>query len=154
MEFRGFELIRAERGEVFDFITDPQHLARGIPDIQDIRVLGPDRFEVVAKLGISVIRADFDVFFEASERNPPSHVRLHGHGLGGASAVDLEIGIELKEAGKDTTLEWTAEVKVSGMLASLGQRVLSSVADRLVKEVFGNVHASLESSSPKGHAMA
>jgi carbon monoxide dehydrogenase subunit G len=152
MEFKGSELIRAKREELFGFITDPQHFARGIPDIQDIKVMGPDRFKVVAKLGISVIKTNFDIIFEASERTPPSHVKLHGHGLGGGSAVDLEIAIDLKEAGKDTTLEWAAVATVSGKLASLGQRVLFAVADKLVKEVFGNVRASLESLGPESQA--
>lgn len=148
MEFRGSELIRAGREAVFGYITDAENFSRGIPDIQRVTVLGPDRFEVVAKLGISMIRASFDMTFQVLERLAPSYVKLRGHGLGAGSAVDLEISIDLTQDGPNTALEWKADANVSGTLASLGQRVLGSVAERLVREVFGNLHASLEPREP------
>jgi carbon monoxide dehydrogenase subunit G len=144
LEFGGSELIRAQREEVFDFITDARHFCSGIPDIQSVRVLGPDRFSVTAKLGISVIRSTFDIDFEASEKTAPSHVKLFGHGISGGSAIDLEMTIDLEDRGPDTLLKWMTVVRVSGTLAGLGQRVLSAVADRYVKEVFGKIRGDLE----------
>jgi carbon monoxide dehydrogenase subunit G len=145
LEFRGSEFIHAEQERVFDFLTDPQHFSKGIPDIQEIKVLSPERFKVVANLGVSAIRAKFDIVFEISEKRPPFHVRLRGHGLGGGSAVDLDLTVNLKGSDGDTDLDWTAVATVSGMLASMGQRVLAAVANRLVREVFGSVHEALES---------
>jgi carbon monoxide dehydrogenase subunit G len=144
LEFAGSELIRAQREEVFDFITDARHFSSGIPDIQSVRVLSPDRFSVTAKLGISVIRSTFDIDFEASEKTAPSHVKLFGHGISGGSAIDLETTIDLEDQGPGTILKWIAVVRVSGTLAALGRRVLSAVADRFVKEVFGKIRAELE----------
>jgi carbon monoxide dehydrogenase subunit G len=144
LEFGGSELIHAPREEVFDFIVDARHFSSGIPDIQSVRVLGPDRFSVTAKLGISVIRSTFDIDFEASERTAPSHVKLFGHGISGGSALDLELTIDIDAQGQNTALKWSAVVRVSGTLAALGQRVLSAVADRFVKEVFGKIRAELE----------
>ncbi len=146
MEFKGSELIHADREEVFRFLNDPENFSKGIPDIQEVGVLGPDRFSVVAKLGISMIKTNFTIVFDVSERTPPSHVKLRGHGLGSGSAVDLEITVDLQGGVTETALSWSAVATVSGTLASLGQRVLGAVAERLVKEVFGNLHASLESS--------
>ena len=150
MDFKGAELVRADRGTVFAYITDPRNFSSGIPDIQKVEVLDQDRFRVVAKLGVSVIRASFDIVFTISDRVQPSHVRLKGHGLGGGSAVDLEIAIDLSEEGAQTLLSWKSDAKVSGTLASLGQRVLSTVADRLVNEVFSSVRSSLETNKNTG----
>lgn len=136
--------MHAQREEVFYFIVDARHFSSGIPDIQSVRVLSPDKFSVTAKLGISVIRSTFDIDFKASELTAPSHVKLFGHGISGGSAVDLELTIDLEDRGPDTALKWIAVVRVSGTLAALGQRVLSAVADRFVREVFGKVRAELE----------
>jgi carbon monoxide dehydrogenase subunit G len=144
LEFRGSELIHARREDVFDFIVDARHFSSGIPDIQSVRVLGPDKFSVTARLGISVIRSTFDIDFEALEKTAPKHVELHGHGISGGSAVDLEIMIDLEDQGHDTALKWVTVVGVSGTLAALGHRVLNAVADRFVKEVFGKIRADLE----------
>jgi hypothetical protein len=152
MELKGSELIRAKRDEVFAFVTDAQNFSRGIPDVQRIEILGPERFKVVARLGISVIRTEFDVLFEVSEKTTPSHVKLRGHGLGGGSAVDLKMAIDFGEEGRSTKLDWTATATVSGALASLGQRVLGAAADRLVKEIFESVHRYLETSAPEKSA--
>jgi carbon monoxide dehydrogenase subunit G len=145
LEFKGSEFIHAKRKKVFDFLTDPQHFSKGISDIQEIKILSPERFKVVAKLGVSVIKANFDMVFEVLEKVPPSHVRLRGHGLGAGGAVDLEVAIDLKGKEEETVLEWAAVITLSGMLASLGQRVLNAIADKLVKEVFENIHAAVES---------
>ena len=144
MEFGGSELIHAPREEVFDFIVDARHFSSGIPDIQSVRVLSPEKFSVTAKLGISVIRSTFDIDFEATEKTAPKHVRLFGHGISGGSAVDLEMTIDLEDQGRDTLMKWMTVVRVSGTLAALGQRVLSAVADRFVKEIFGKIRADLE----------
>ena len=149
MEFKGSEIIHAGQGKVFDFLTDPLNFSNGIPDIQDVKVLGPGRFQVVAKLGISMIKTSFTINFDVSETVPSSHVKLRGHGLGSNSAIDLEITVDLKGGAKETVLEWSSVATVSGMLASLGQRVLGGVADKLVKEVFGNLHKALESQGPE-----
>jgi carbon monoxide dehydrogenase subunit G len=146
LEFGGSELIGAPKEKVFDFITDAEHFSSGIPDIQSIMIAGPDRFRVAARLGISVIRSTFCIDFEAIERNAPTHVKLLGHGISGGTALDLEIVIDLQDQGSDTALKWMTVVRVSGTLAGLGQRVLSAVANRFVKEVFAKIRADLETS--------
>ena len=144
MEFGGSELIGAPKERVFDFITDAENFSSGIPDIQSVRMAGPDRFSVTARLGVSVIRSTFDIDFYATEKMAPTHVRLLGHGISGGSALDLEIAIDLQDQGSDTILKWATVVRVSGTLAGLGQRVLGAVADRFVKEVFAKIRADLE----------
>ena len=146
MEFGGSEYMHASKVEVFNFITDAKHFSSGIPDIQSIRMAGPDKFSVTARLGISAIRSTFDIDFESIERKESNHVKLLGHGMGGGSALDLEITIDLQEQGSDTVLKWTTVVRVSGTLAVLGQRVLGAVADRFVNEVFARIRAGLETS--------
>ena len=144
MEFSGSETIKAPREKVFDFLTDPKNFSSGIPDIKKIEVISPEKFKVVAKLGISFLRGTFTIDFDVVEKERPSHTRLKGHGTGVGSAVDLDIVVDLEEQDSNTIMKWKADAKVAGMLASLGQRMLGSVAEKLVREIFENIHRGIE----------
>ena len=144
MEFSGSETIKAPREKVFDFLTDPKNFSSGIPDIKKIEIISPEKFKVVAKLGISFIRGTFTIDFDVVEKERPSHARLKGHGTGVGSAVDMDIVVDLEEQDSNTILKWKADAKVSGMLASLGQRMLGSVAEKIAREIFENIHKGME----------
>ena len=144
MEFSGSEIIKAPREKVFDFLTDPKNFSSGIPDIKKIEIISPEKFKVVAKLGISFLRGTFTIDFDVVEKERPSHTRLKGHGTGVGSAVDLDIVVDLEEQDSNTIMKWKADAKVSGMLASLGQRMLGSVAEKIVREIFENIHKGVE----------
>lgn len=131
--------------KVFDFLTDPQNFAKGIPDIKKVEVVSPDKFRVTAKLGISFLRGIFVIDFTIKEIDRPKHASLHGHGSGVGSAVDLDINVNLEEKNGSTMIDWRADAKVSGMLASLGQRMINSVAEKLVRQIFENIKKNLES---------
>ena len=144
MQFQGTEHIFARRGKVYAYVIDPSNFSEGIPDIQSVEMVDVNTFDVVALLGISVIRSAFTIHFKVTERMPPSHLRLKGHGVSSGNAVDLDLTVELVEEGVNTALRWNAEVLASGMVATLGQRVWGTIADRFVKEVFGSVRSNLE----------
>lgn len=144
MQFSGREEIKAPPEKVFDFLIDPQNFAKGIPDIKKIEVISPDKFRVTAKLGISFLRGVFVIDFTIKEADRPKRADLHGHGSGVGSAVDLDINVNLEEKNGNTVMEWKADAKISGMLASLGQRMIGSVAEKLVRQIFENIKKNLE----------
>ena len=139
------ELIKAPRRRVFDFVTDPRNFSSGLPGVKAVRVTGPDRFDVTARLGVAAVGAVFKIAFVVSDNKSPEHARLSGHGMGSAGAIDLVIVVDLREArGGGTELSWGVDAKVSGMLASLGGRVLNPVADTLAKGIFQRIRENLE----------
>jgi len=64
-------------------------------------------------------------------------------GVGDASRNSFETVAEMRhvETADGTTANSHAEVNVSGLIASLGQRALGSVATRLVTDFFEDVEA-------------
>jgi carbon monoxide dehydrogenase subunit G len=148
LEFSGTELIRSPVRKVFAFVSDPENFTTGIPDIESVQIKSADEFTVVAKLGLPLLRGIFTIDFLVKEKKEFSHARLVGHGTGMGSAIDLDIVVDLGE-GRDgeTQMRWRAEAKVAGRLASLGQRLLGSAAEKLVKEAFESIRKNLEASS-------
>ncbi len=137
MHFEGHVEVRAPQRRVFEMMSNPKQMAECMPDLQRLDVKSADEFEAVVKVGVSFIRGDFALRFRTAERKAPSRLKLKVHGTGLGSAVDMEIAADLfSSGGGGTSMRWTAEANVSGKIASLGQRLMESQAERIVNQFF------------------
>src|SRR5438132_11084605 len=115
--------------------TDPKQISKCMPDLQKLDVKSKEEFTVVVKAGVSFIKGDFTLNFRLVESEPPTHAKLVARGSGLGSAVDLETTIDLSDSGDGGTLmKWQAEAKVGGRIASVGQRLLSSKAQKIITQ--------------------
>jgi len=130
---------------VYELVTDPKRIAGCIPDLQQIEVRSNDEFDAVVKVGVSFIRGDFVLRFRIIDKHPQSGLGLKVHGTGLGSAVDMEIRVVLseREAG-GTSMNWEAEASVSGKIASLGQRLMESQAEKIIRQFFDCLRERLE----------
>ncbi len=129
-------------------MTDPNQLSACMPDLQKLEVKSPDEFVAVIKAGVSFIKGDFTMRFTTVDKVPPTHAKLISHGSGIGSTVDLEAVMDMADAeGGGTSMRWTSDAKVGGRIASVGQRLLSSQAEKIVKQLFDCLQAKLESSA-------
>jgi carbon monoxide dehydrogenase subunit G len=128
-------------------MTDPNQVARCLPDLQKLDVRSPDEFEAVVKAGMAFIRGVFDVLFRIVEKIPPTEVKLKAHGTGLGSAVDMEILAEMSpRSGGGTSMKWKVDALISGKIASLGQRLIQAQAQKLIERLFACLRGRLESS--------
>jgi carbon monoxide dehydrogenase subunit G len=59
--------------------------------------------------------------------------------------VKAEIGMQLEPAGANQTqIQYTGEARMSGMLASMGQRIMSGVVRTLSKQFFQALEEEIE----------
>jgi len=146
MLFKGVFEVGAPTERVFATMTDPEQVAKCMPDLRRLEVKSPDEFDAVVNVGISFIRGDFVVHFRWAEKTPEERVKLSAHGTGLGSAVDMEI-VAAMRATKDagTTMDWTVEARISGKLASLGQRLIEAQAEKIIKQLFDCLRQRLES---------
>ena len=117
-----------------------------MPDLQKLEVKSPDDFTAVVHAGISFIKGNFTIHFTIVDKNPPSHVKMTGHGSGMASNIDIETVMDLVDSEKQgTTLNWKAEANVGGKLASVGKRLLDSQAEKIINQLFSCIKRELAS---------
>ena len=136
MHFEGAFEVPASRREVYDFLTQPKELVTILPDVQESKVVDHSNFEVRAKVGISYIRGSVALRFQIAEKKPQAFAKLVGRGSGIQSTIDLTLGIGLQEsASGGTSATWTADANVGGLLASVGNRLLSTVAEKYINQV-------------------
>jgi uncharacterized protein len=70
---------------------------------------------------------------------------VQGRGKAPGSTVDLSGRMNLSAIDAEhTRMDWTAQVTVSGTIASVGARLLRSTAEKLTKQFFDCLKAKLQ----------
>jgi carbon monoxide dehydrogenase subunit G len=144
MNLEGTYHIKAPREKVFGFITEPNKISRCLPDLKSLQMEGEDRFVALVRVGVGFIKGDFKFRMAVVEKQPPARVRLQGNGSGAGSSVDLDSVIELREVQDATELAYKAEVKLSGVIVGLAQRVIGSATEKTVNSLFECLKKELE----------
>ena len=145
MKFAGTVEIAAPRDKVWAFVIDPQQVGQCGPGVESIEVVDDTHFKATAKVGIGFISARFNVDMTFASLTPPDAATIKAHGQAPGSAVDATAQMTLGD-GPDggTTMDWSADVAISGSLASLGARLIEGTADKMIGQTFDCMKAKLE----------
>lgn len=145
LHFEGTLTIKTPREKVWRFLVDPHAVSRCLPDVQSLEILEEGKFRAVVRVGVSFIKGNFAFDIAMLDLDPPSHARITGRGAGMGSAVDVESIVDFSEGEVETTvLDWKADVVVSGTIASVGARLLSSTVEKKTGELFECLKTQLE----------
>ena len=145
MRFEGTLDIDVARAEVWSFLTDPQRVAACAPDVQRLEVTDPTHFTVVVRTGVGPIKATFTMKVEFADLVAPERAVVLARGQAPGSAVDMRNTMELSEDGPQRTkMRWSSDVNVSGLIASVGARLMEGAADKTTQQVFACIKRTLE----------
>jgi len=146
MLLRGEVTIHAPRKPVWDFLTDPNQIGQCAPGVEKIEVIEPNkRYRGVISVGLGSVRARFGGDVEVLELDEPNHAKLRAHGTSSGSAADAVAEMHLSDGPDMATLvQWTADLKVSGQLASLVSRLMVPVSQKLSDQFYAEVRRRIE----------
>ena len=145
MHFEGATEIEAPRDKVWAFVTDPNQVGQCGPGVESIEVIDATHFKATAKVGIGFISARFVVNMEFAELTPPDHAGVKAHGQAPGSAVDAVASMRLSDAPDGgTIMDWSADVNISGTLASVGARLIEGTANKMIGQTFDCMKRTLE----------
>jgi carbon monoxide dehydrogenase subunit G len=138
--------IAAPRQRVWDFLTDPHAVSACAPGLESVEVVEPERrFRAVASLGLGSIKTRFTVDIDWVEKEPPAKAVARAHGTASGSTADVTAEMRLAEVSPSVTaLNWTAEVTITGTIASLASRMMGSVAQKISGQFFDCVRSKVE----------
>ena len=145
MQFSGTVDIRAPRDHVWAFLIDPNQVGSCGPGVESIEVIDDTHFKAKAKVGVGFISARFVVEMTMVELDEPTRAVIKAHGQAPGSAVDALATMNLKD-GTDgaTTMDWSADVTISGTLASVGARLIEGTANKMIGQTFDCMRSKLE----------
>lgn len=147
MHFEGTFNVKAPKEKVFGLMLDPNQISQCMPDLQKLDVKTADDFTAIIKAGVSFIRGDFNMHFTVVEKTPSTHAKLLAHGTGIGSTVDMDTLMDLSDdATGGTTMKWSAEAKIGGRIASVGQRLIEGQAEKIIKQLFSCLEGKLNTS--------
>ena len=145
MQFSGTVEIRAPRDKVWAFVIDPQQVGSCGPGVESIEVVDATHFRARAKVGVGFISAKFVVDLEMAETDPPNRAVIKAHGQAPGSAVDATATMALSDGPEGTTtMDWSADVTISGTLASVGARLIDGTANKMIGQTFQCMRTKLE----------
>jgi carbon monoxide dehydrogenase subunit G len=149
VQLNGEVTIRAPRKVVWDFLTDPVQIAQCAPGVEKVEVIEPDkRYKGIISIGLGSVKARFEGEVEVLELEEPDHAKLSARGSSGGSAADALSEMQLSD-GPDgsTVVAWTADVTVSGQLASLASRLMRPVSQKLSNQFYEEIRRRIETGS-------
>jgi carbon monoxide dehydrogenase subunit G len=145
IEFDGeFELDRPPT-ELWAYFTDPDVLAECGPGVEEMNMVSASEVETVLSVKVGSVSPTFNVDVTVVEADEPHSLKMVAKGSASRNAFEATATMDLKDDGDGGTVAtWTATAEVSGLLASLGQRALGGVTERLVNNFFEDLEAMAE----------
>ena len=146
MLLKGDVSIRAPRKQVWDFLTDPNQLGQCVPGVEKIEIIEPNKkYRGVVSVGLGGVKARFNGEVNILELDEPNHAKLKAHGTATGTAADVVSEMSLSDGVDNSTLvHWTADVSVSGQLASLAARLMLPVSQKLSDQFYEEVRKRIE----------
>ena len=137
MEFFGEYRIAAPQQRVWEALNDPAILKASIAGCQSLEKTAENSFAAIVTTKVGPISATFRGTLELSEIDPPNGYTLIGRGQGGAAGfAKMSASVGLQPDGEATLLRYTAGAEVGGKLASVGSRLIQSVAKKNAEDFF------------------
>lgn len=145
MHFDGEQSIKAPIEKVWAYFMDPNAVAQCAPGFKSMEVLSPTHFKPTLSVGVGVVKATFTLDVHLVDLTEPHHAAMQAHGMAAGSGVDMRAALDLtSESATVTHMAWTADVNVSGTIASMGARLLEGTAHKLTANFFDCLRTKLE----------
>jgi hypothetical protein len=140
MKISGAATMHAPAGRVWTALNDPAVLVRTIPGCEQLEATGPDSYRLTVTAGVASIKGTYTGEVALSEKQEPASFLMIASGAGGPGTVSTSVQVRLAANGDGgTELSYDADAVIGGMIASVGQRMLVSVAKKMAREFFDSV---------------
>ena len=136
MRVQSLHTIPAVRQKVFDTLLSASALRGCIPGCESFEATGEGSYQVTMNVGIGAVRGKYQATVDLSEVNSPESFRMTVRGKGSAGTIKGEGLVRLIEIEGATEVEVDGQVQVSGVIARVGQRLLSGVSKSLLGRFF------------------
>ena len=136
MKIEGTYKVPAARDLVYKQLLDPEVLAHALPGCEALTPNLDGSYQAKMKVGIAAIKGTYQGRVEILDPNPPERFRMRVNAQGKGGFLKGEGEITLATVDAETTVSYSGETQVGGMIASLGQRMIQAATRRIVDQFF------------------
>ena len=145
MQLTGKHVVNATPEKVWGMLMDTDTLARIVPGISRLEKTGDNTFKSVLEIKLGPVSGSFTGNLQLEEITEQKGFTLkvqQNSKIGNANAF-IKIDLLPADTGQ-TEIAFNGEVKMTGLLANMGQRVMGGVANTLTKQFFANFEKELK----------
>ena len=144
MQLTGKHVLNAAPSKVWQLLMDTDTLARIVPGISKLEKTGDNTFKSTVAIKLGPVSSSFTGNMQMEDIQPEKTFTLKVQQNSKVGNAGAAIKIDVTPVDEtQTEVSFDGDVKLSGMLASMGQRVLGGVANTLSKQFFTNLEKEL-----------
>ena len=146
MKIEGTHEIQIPREAVYQALTDPQILQRCIPGCESLEKTADNTYVATMKAGVGAVKGKFKGNVRLEDMQFPVHYRMVVDGKGAPGFVKGTGDFDLEESNGGTAIAYEGEMKVGGVIAGVGQRMIEAAAKMLAAQFFRSLESEINRS--------
>lgn len=127
------------REVVWDTIQDEVVLKKVLPGCDVFDEVEDNVYEAVLNISMGPIKGRFTSNVKQVDMDEPRYYRLLVKAKGKPGEIDADAAMTMEESDEGTILTSDAKVEVTGLLASVGQRIMGGVAKVIIGQFFKDI---------------
>jgi carbon monoxide dehydrogenase subunit G len=143
MDIGGEERFEVPIETLWTALNDPAVLKQCIPGCKDMIDEGNDHFRLVLNLKVAAVGGSFEGKISLSDKQPPSQCKVAVSGSGSLGHGEGAANFTLTAQDGGTTMAYSGEGEIGGLVAGVGQRILKGVAKHLIGQFFKALRAEV-----------
>ena len=145
MNVNGKHKFKISREQLWKYLMDVEVLAKITPGISKLESLGDDQFKTHSQIKLGPVKSTFTGKMQVLEKNEPAAFQIKMEQLSKVGNAHVTVQMNLESIDDtNSTLIFDGKANLSGVIARMGQRVLSGVANTITKEVFSELEKHIE----------
>jgi carbon monoxide dehydrogenase subunit G len=145
LDIGGVEKIQVPAERLWKALNDSIVLTRCIPGCKTMTEIAPDAYKVEMQLRVAAVGGSFEGEIALSDKVPPTACSIKVSGAGTLGHGHGNARFEIAPEGPDASrLSFQGVGEIGGLVAGVGQRILSSVSKHLVGRFFTALRKELE----------
>jgi len=145
MIVEGTHVFNVNAEQLWNMLMDPEVLAKITPGVSKLELIEEDHYKTVSEIKIGPVKGAFKGKLKVVDKEEPNSFAIQMEQLSKIGNAHARVDMHIKphvEGG--ASLEFNGKANLSGLIARTGQRVLSGVANVIIKEVFSSLEEHIE----------
>lgn len=145
MKLEGEHTFSGPRQDVWEMFYDPNILANCLPGTQKLELVNKNEYLGEMFVRVGPVSGAFTGKLVISDEVPPQSCTLTVDGKGAPGFAKGVGHVKFEEAGEGKThMVYDGDVQIGGTIASVGQRMIDSVAKSMIRQAFESLDKALQ----------
>lgn len=154
MKINGSHPFAAPQDVIWPMLLDPHILASVMPGCETLEQVAEHEYQGILKIKVGPVQGNFNGTVVLSDIHAPEGYTIAVDGKGAPGFVKGHGRLRLEPHGDNTILHYEGDAQVGGRLASVGQRLLDSSANAIIRQSLEGLEAQVAGRMNGGHDTA